>query len=84
MATLRVRRKGLIHGMWRVPNDATDLSQMHAALPPRRAKDYQVVEDSRDPKKIAEAATEASNLCGELETAIEELRLHVRSGQAAV
>ena len=72
---LRQTRNKFVHGFWRIPNDATDLTQMEAAqLPRRRTADYQSVPGSNDPATIETAASLAAKLGNSIDDTLEKVR----------
>ena len=76
---LRDSRNALVHALWRVPNDAVDLSEVEAAKPPRgRSTDWRPVDASRDPASFGEVASACSDACGEAERLLEKVRGEVR------
>jgi hypothetical protein len=82
---LRLVRNQFAHGVWRIPNDAVDLRDVHAARAPgRRADSYQKVPGSGDSATIAKAANEAVAVSELLDAAISNVRnaLISRSGAA--
>lgn len=71
---LREDRSALVHAVWRIPNDATDLKEMSAARPPsRKSSDYSPI-----PKgslaALDRAAREAFDVKEELDEILETLQ----------
>jgi hypothetical protein len=72
---LRLVRNQFAHGIWRIPNDAVDLRDVHAARAPgRRADDYRMVPGSGESATIAKAASEAVEISELLDAAISDVR----------
>lgn len=75
IAAVRGRRNKFAHGFWRVPNNATDLSQISAAKPPTRSKEeYAEIEGSNDPAAIENVATEVYQLGMALDELFEKVK----------
>jgi hypothetical protein len=77
---LRIRRNNFIHAIWRVPNDAVDLSNMEAVrIQFRKGTSTKV--GTRSPANIAATASEASSISEDLEDLHKEAKRAVRRHQ---
>ena len=64
---IRLRRNELVHALWVVPNEATDLKDMSAVRRKFRQGTHSVV-NTASPETVATAASEASSAGQELES----------------
>lgn len=72
---LRQDRNKFAHALWRIPNDAVDISEMHAARAPgRRVANYQEIANSNDPGTIAAVASEAAAIGEQFDSVIAAVR----------
>jgi len=68
VSRLREARSSLLHGVWTIPNDAADLSDLAARRPPGgRRREWQHLEASQDAAKIALVASQCSQASEKLE-----------------
>ncbi len=81
---VRQTRNAFAHAFWRVPNDAVDLSDAHAAWA-RARKDTTLaqVPESRDADSIEKAASDAYNVGVVLEELFADLKRALSGGDAA-
>ncbi|HEX8391802.1 MAG TPA: hypothetical protein VF665_05515 [Longimicrobium sp.] len=71
---IRTQRNDYVHAMWRVPNDATDLSAVEAVkVPTRKTPDYRVVDATASAEPISAVVRAAFELSEQLEQLFAEL-----------
>lgn len=79
---VRMLRNDYVHAMWRVPNEAVDLSGVEAVKPPtRKSADYRVVDASASPDAMKQVSRAAFHLSEDLEQLYADLVPVLRTNQ---